>query len=69
MPHREATLRVWVAGTVTALWAVSFVADLFIAEYDPPPSVGALMLLIAGALFGEGVVRQVKKPPEEPNGK
>lgn len=54
-------LRVSLAAVITAAWAVSFVADLLIPEYDPPSSGGALMLLVAGALFGEGVVRQVKK--------
>lgn len=69
MPHREATLRVWVGGTITLLWAVSFIADMFIADYDPPSTVGTLMLLVAGALFGEGIVRQVRRTSEHSNDK
>lgn len=54
-------LRTSLAVVITVVWAVSFVADLLIPDYDPPSSVGTAMLLVAGALFGEGVVRQVKK--------
>lgn len=64
MHHHETKLRVWVGGVITTLWAISFFADLFMTNYDPPPSIGALMLLVAGALYGREVVEQIKKTPE-----
>jgi hypothetical protein len=58
-------LRFIVAVVITAAWAVSFVVDLLNTMYDPPSSVGALMLLVSGALFGEGVARRLKRRPED----
>lgn len=67
-PH-DPHLRTTIALVVTIAWTVSFVADILIPEYDPPGSVGTLMLLVAGALFGEGVVRGVKNGNDKKNGK
>lgn len=49
-----------VAVVITAAWAVSFVVDVFNEGYEPPASVHALMLLVAGALFGDRVLRARK---------
>lgn len=41
---------------ITVVWVVSFVIEVLDPNYSPPPSVHALMLLVAGALFGKGVI-------------
>lgn len=46
-----------IAVVVTVAWAASFVVDILIADYDPPPSVHALMVIIVGAIFGAQAVR------------
>lgn len=61
MPQREATLRIWIAATITALWAASIIVDMFVATYEPPTGVGSLMLAVATALFGEPVVREIRR--------
>jgi hypothetical protein len=45
------------AGLITVAWAVSFTFDLVNQAYDPPAYIGPLMMIVAGAIFGEGVVR------------
>lgn len=47
--NRLATI---VAAVITAVWAASFIIDAVVHDYDPPPTVGAIMLIVAGALFG-----------------
>lgn len=49
---------VLISYVITFVWVVSFFVDIFIKGYEPPPSVHALMMLVAGALFGEGLVRK-----------
>jgi hypothetical protein len=65
--HEESKLPVVVAILITVVWIVSFIVDLLNAKYDPPPTVGALMLLAAGWLFGKGMLPGPKngKPQEE----
>jgi cell division protein FtsB len=46
-----------VASVITAAWAISFTVDIFVKDYEAPPSVHALMLIVAGAVFGEGLIR------------
>jgi predicted ferric reductase len=43
---------------ITAVWVVSFIVDIVNPEYEPHPSVHAIMTLVAGALFGESVFRR-----------
>jgi hypothetical protein len=50
-----------VAYVITTAWAVSFLIDIIVPRYDPPPSVHALMMIVAGATFGEGLLRTRKK--------
>lgn len=45
------------AVVITIAWAISFMIDIVIKEYDPPASVHALMMIVAGAVFGEGLIR------------
>lgn len=52
--NRIATL---LATVITAAWAISFIVDIFREEYDPSASVHALMMIVAGAVFGEGLIK------------
>jgi hypothetical protein len=42
-------------------WSVSFMVDLIDRSYDPPPTIGPLMLIAAGSLLGENIVRRTVK--------
>lgn len=50
-----------VSYTIVGAWIISFFVDLVVVTYDPPPSVHALMLIVAGAMFGEGFVKRTEK--------
>lgn len=45
-----------VMGVVTSVWALSFVADIFIDSYEPSPFIHMAMMAILGALFGREVL-------------
>lgn len=45
-----------IAIVITAAWAISFIVDILQPAYDPPPSLHALMLIVAGAAFGNAVI-------------
>ena len=45
---------------ITILWAISFIVDIVVKEYDPPATVHALMMIVAGAVFGEGFLKPGK---------
>jgi hypothetical protein len=45
-----------IAGVITVAWAVSFVLDAIFPNYEPPESVHALMLIVAGAAFTQGII-------------
>lgn len=45
-----------VAITITVVWVISFLVDLFNSNYDPPASVMPLMLATAGFLFGKNAI-------------
>lgn len=47
-----------VSYVITGVWVVSFFVDILVKGYEPPPSVHALMMLVAGALFGDGLLRR-----------
>jgi len=48
-------LRLAVGWLIVAAWTVSLVLDAVLPDYDVPPSVHGLMLLVAGALFGPSI--------------
>lgn len=50
-------IRLGLAVVITIAWAVSFTADILVVTYDPPASIHPLMMIVAGAVFGEGLVR------------
>lgn len=54
---QEARLRIIFASIVLAVWVVSFLIDVINPNYDPHPSIQPLMLIVAGALFGEHALR------------
>lgn len=47
---------------ITVAWGVSFIVDIFDKSYDPSPSVHALMMMAAGAVFGEGLIKSRNGP-------
>lgn len=51
-----------IAITVTAIWALSMIADMIPQlHYDPPVSIYPALMLVLGGIFG---VRIVKGSPE-----
>lgn len=42
---------------ITVAWAISFFVDIFVLDYNPSASVHALMMMVAGAVFGEGLIK------------
>lgn len=57
----ESSLRIVIAVVITVAWAVSFIVGIIRVDYNPPATVGALMLMVAGALFGENILRKGEK--------
>ena len=49
-----------IAVVVTLVWAGSFIADVMIQTYNPPPQIHMVMLGIVGSLFGFQVVHRTK---------
>lgn len=47
-----------IAAVVTGMWALSFVADIVIADYTPPTNIHVAFMLIVGAVFGSQFVRR-----------
>lgn len=43
---------------ITVAWAVSFVLDAALPRYEPPQTVHALMLIVAGAAFGKNIIKR-----------
>lgn len=48
LDNRMVTLLAYV---IIGAWAISFLADLIVRTYDPPPTVHALMMALAGSAF------------------
>lgn len=44
--------------TITAVWAASFIVDALVRTYDPPVSIHALMMIVAGAAFGSALIQR-----------
>lgn len=49
-------LAAFIAIVITIAWAVSFILGAFNPDYNPPPSIHPLMLIVAGAAFGTAVL-------------
>lgn len=43
-------------GVITGVWVVQFVAMLWL-KFEPDPTVNALMLLVAGSIFGAEAIK------------
>lgn len=54
-------IRIGLAIVITISWAVSFIVDILVKQYDPPTYMGPLMLLVAGSVFGQGIVSNAIK--------
>lgn len=46
-----------IAILVSAVWAVSFIADIVLDSYSPSPFVHLAMMTVVGAAVGHGFVR------------
>ena len=46
-----------VMGVVTGVWALSFLADIFVGGYEPSPFIHMAMMGVLGALFGRDLLR------------
>jgi len=46
-----------IAIVVTAVWSISFLADIFVKDYDPSPFIHFLMMAVAGAALGHGFLK------------
>jgi hypothetical protein len=57
-------LAMGLAIVITTAWAISFMVDILVKTYDPPPSVHILMVGVAGSVFGEGLIRK-RSPAKE----
>lgn len=42
---------------ITAVWALTFIASIFIPTFTPSPYVHLIMIGLASAIFGSGFVR------------
>lgn len=51
-------LRNAIGWTVLIAWGTSFVLDAALKNYDPPVSVHALMMIVAGAAFGGSIIKR-----------
>lgn len=40
-----------IAYIITAVWAVSFMADIILTSYEPSPYIHAIMMVVAGSMF------------------
>lgn len=47
-----------VAVVVTAVWAVSFLADILVKTYTPPPSIHTALMIVLGGLFGTQLINK-----------
>lgn len=54
-----------IALIVTIVWALSFVADVVIQNYEPSPYIHTVMLAVAGAAFARSVVAKDDKEEEK----
>lgn len=45
-----------IAIVITTAWAVSFIIDIISPSYEPPATLHALMMIVAGAAFGATIL-------------
>jgi hypothetical protein len=55
-------LALWIALIITVVWTASLVVDGFVESYDPPATVHALMMIVAGWAFGERLLGKRNGP-------
>jgi hypothetical protein len=48
-----------VAIVVTAVWGVSFIADILVPDYTPPTNVHMALMVVLGGVFGSQFVRRI----------
>lgn len=58
-------LRLAVAWIIVGAWIGSLGLDAFIPEYDAPATTHALMMIVAGFLFGPTIMSRGKKNGDE----
>ncbi len=54
-------LRVVVAWIVVGLWVFSIIAASVFRSFRPQPSLQAVMLMVAGYLFGPSIISRKRK--------
>lgn len=59
--ERTATV---IAGVIVVLWVASFILDATSRSYDPPASIHALMMAVAGWAFGQRYLERNRKDPD-----
>lgn len=66
------TVRYVLISVITTMWVLNLLAPLFLTAYKPDPSINAIFMVVAGALFGADAVGRLKngnsrdKPPGPP---
>jgi uncharacterized membrane protein len=50
-----------IAVVVTVVWTASFLADIFMEEYDPSPFVHLAMMAVVGAAFGTSMFKKSQR--------
>lgn len=58
-------IRNGMAVVITAVWALSFVADIFVKEYDPSPFLHMIMMGLATAVFGANFLTGANGKPKD----
>ena len=58
MDNGRAKLTIRLSYVITALWIASFILAAVDRTYQPPAAIHALMLSVAGFMFGEGLVKR-----------
>lgn len=47
-----------IAVVITAVWAMSSIADALMTTYSPAPEVHGIMMIVAGAAFGRNIIKR-----------
>lgn len=53
---------------VLVAWAISFILSAVVTDYEPPSSLHALMVIVAGSAFGANVARATVDSLKKGNG-
>lgn len=46
-----------IALVVTFIWAISFLADILVADYSPPGAIHLAFMVVLGSIFGAQIVQ------------